>query len=83
MHSVTDVVFNHSQIELVFHGLDTIANITLNNYDLLPSPNNMFVRYRYNVRDKLKTVDISEHRIVWCNNYHIHETYLNELFTDR
>lgn len=56
--SVADELLNHSQVLLVFHGLDTIADISLNNHELTPSPQNMFVRYRYDVRDKLITVFI-------------------------
>lgn len=56
--SVADALFNHSQIVLVFHGLDTIAKIILNDQQLLMNPNNMFVRYRYSVRDKLIRVRI-------------------------
>lgn len=58
MQLVTEELLNHSQILLVFHGIDTIANITMNSQELLPNSNNMFVRYRYNVRDKLITVFI-------------------------
>lgn len=56
---VAEEIFNHAQAVLVFHGLDTIATITLNNHKLLPNPNNMFVRYQYDVRNKLITVFIS------------------------
>lgn len=53
---VDKINFNRSNILLVFHGLDTIATIVLNGNELSPKPNNMFVRYRYNVKDILKTV---------------------------
>lgn len=56
---VAEEIFNHAQSVLVFHGLDTIATITLNNHKLLPNPNNMFVRYQYDVRNKLIRVFIS------------------------
>lgn len=61
--AVTEELLNHSQILLVFHGIDTIANISINNEQLLPNPNNMFVRYRYNIRDKLITVCIFSHNL--------------------
>lgn len=51
--------FNHSNVVLVFHGLDTIATITLNGHELSPKPNNMFIRYRYNVKDSLIKVATS------------------------
>ncbi|XP_026480283.1 beta-mannosidase-like [Ctenocephalides felis] len=41
---------------LVFHGLDTIANITLNGL-ILDMTDNMFVRYRYDVKYTLKEKD--------------------------
>lgn len=41
---------------LTFHGIDTIATIELNGVKLSPNPNNMFIRYRYNVKDILVQV---------------------------
>lgn len=41
---------------LVLHGIDTVAEVTLNGHKLSPSPSNMFVRYRYNVKRLLKKV---------------------------
>lgn len=53
LRAVTDALFNHSCVLLVCHGLDTVATITLNDFELHPKPNNMFVRYRYDVKSKL------------------------------
>lgn len=39
-------------VVITFHGLDTLATITLNN-ETLGSTKNMFVRYRFDVRDLL------------------------------
>lgn len=53
MNTVSDALFNHSSVLLVCHGLDTTAKVTLNGEELLPKPSNMFVRYRYDVKNKL------------------------------
>lgn len=47
---------NYGRKVLVFHGIDTVANIVLNGQSLLPNPNNMFVRYEYDVNDIVKQV---------------------------
>jgi hypothetical protein len=46
---------DHQTILLVFHGLDTIAEIFLNNQQL-GSANNMFIRYRFDVKSRLVQV---------------------------
>lgn len=46
-------VLSREYIWLVFHGLDTVATITLNK-QTLGDVNNMFVRYRYDVKAILK-----------------------------
>lgn len=53
---------------LVFHGIDTIAEATLNGRKLVPSPSNMFVRYCYDVKRLLKKVIhvIDEMYCVYC-----------------
>ena len=44
---------NQPGVFLVFHGVDTIAQISLNGF-FLGETDNMFVRYRFNVRNLLK-----------------------------
>jgi len=44
----------HENILLRFNGLDTIAEVTLNG-ELIGSVNNMFVRYDYEVKSKLRS----------------------------
>jgi beta-mannosidase len=51
---VPDDFLKHSFIILTFDGIDTIANITLNN-QLLGQTQNMFTRHSYNVRKLLKS----------------------------
>lgn len=51
--SVNDEVLSRDNIWLVFHGLDTVGKIYLNN-QTLGEVNNMFVRYRYDVKSLLK-----------------------------
>lgn len=46
-------MFNQKQIFLTAHGLDTIGNVTLNGH-LLGPVENMFVRYKWNVKKLLK-----------------------------
>lgn len=46
-------VINQPGVFLVLHGVDTVAEIELNGV-LLGETDNMFVRYRYNVRYLLK-----------------------------
>ncbi|KAH9422748.1 hypothetical protein DERP_003428 [Dermatophagoides pteronyssinus] len=46
-------LLNYDQIYLTCHGLDTIANITLNGYQL-DSVDNQFVRYRFPIKNLLK-----------------------------
>lgn len=45
----------HSTVVLTFHGLDTLAEIYLNDVHI-GTANNMFVRYRFNIRDNLVNV---------------------------
>lgn len=56
VNTVSDALFNHSSVLLACHGLDTTAKVTLNGEELLPKPSNMFIRYRYDVKNKLITV---------------------------
>lgn len=49
---VTKEEITHQQVLLVFHGLDTLADIYLNK-QLLGSTDNMFVRYRFNVKKEM------------------------------
>ncbi len=51
--SVEPSFLEHKNIILRFHGLDTIAEVILNN-ELIGSVNNMFVRYDYEVKSILK-----------------------------
>lgn len=43
----------YSAVDLVFYGVDTVADILLNGSPL-GTTDNMFVRYKYNVKDILK-----------------------------
>ena len=47
-------LLTYDQIYLTCHGLDTIANVTLNGYQL-GSVDNQFIRYRFLVKNLLKT----------------------------
>jgi beta-mannosidase len=51
--SVEPSFLEHKSILIRFHGLDTIAEVTLNG-ELIGSANNMFVRYDYDVKSKLR-----------------------------
>jgi beta-mannosidase len=51
--SIEPSFLEHKNILLRFHGLDTIAEVTLNG-ELIGSTNNMFVRYDYEVKSKLR-----------------------------
>ncbi|XP_026676386.1 beta-mannosidase-like [Diaphorina citri] len=53
---------------LVFHGVDTIATIYLNDKEL-GKTDNMFVRYRFDVKDKLQMSShaVLSYLIVWYN----------------
>lgn len=55
-HISTDIYQN--ECVLVFHGIDTIATIRLNDHELIPAPHNMFVRYRYDVSQLLQKVRV-------------------------
>ena len=46
----------HKHILLRFNGLDTIAEVTLNG-EIIGSVNNMFVRYDFEVKSKLKLLE--------------------------
>ncbi|KAG5679138.1 hypothetical protein PVAND_008730 [Polypedilum vanderplanki] len=50
--NMTQEDLNHTTMILVFHGLDTITEIFLNDV-LLGSTNNMFIRYRFDVKNHL------------------------------
>lgn len=49
---VTKEELTHDQALLVFHGLDTLADIYLNE-QLLGSTDNMFLRYRFDVKNEM------------------------------
>lgn len=49
---VTKDELTHSRVLMTFHGLDTLADIYLNN-QLLGSTDNMFVRYRFDVKKEM------------------------------
>ncbi|MCK4287121.1 MAG: glycoside hydrolase family 2 protein, partial [Candidatus Lokiarchaeota archaeon] len=51
--SVEPSFLEHKNILLRFHGLDTIAEVILNG-ELIGSANNMFIRYDYDVKPKLR-----------------------------
>jgi beta-mannosidase len=53
--NMTSDDLDHNTILLVFHGLDTISEIFLNN-ESLGSTDNMFIRYRYDVKNRLVQV---------------------------
>ncbi|RZF43060.1 hypothetical protein LSTR_LSTR001238 [Laodelphax striatellus] len=50
---VNDNILAKKSVWIVFHGLDTVAVIFLNNV-FIGNVNNMFVRYRFNVKNHLK-----------------------------
>lgn len=57
MISLVDAaVLNQPGVFLVLHGVDTVAEIRLNGL-LLGETDNMFIRYRFNVRNLLKVGD--------------------------
>lgn len=56
MDVVDPTVTNKLGVFLVLHGVDTIAQIHLNGI-FLGETDNMFVRYRFNVRNLLKVND--------------------------
>lgn len=51
--SVPDNVTSYSSVDLVFYGIDTVADVQLNGLRL-GQTDNMFVRYKYNVKTILK-----------------------------
>ncbi|KZS12421.1 Beta-mannosidase [Daphnia magna] len=51
---VPATVASYSAVDLVFYGVDTVADIELNKSPL-GTTNNMFVRYKYDVKNILKT----------------------------
>ena len=53
---ISSDVLKRDNLELVFEGLDTYANVFLNEQPILDS-DNMFRRWRVNVKDKLKPGD--------------------------
>ncbi|XP_012272143.1 beta-mannosidase [Orussus abietinus] len=50
---VDESLLNTSNIDLVFHGLDTFANVSMNG-KFLGISSNMFLRYTFNVKDYIK-----------------------------
>nr|CAD7426538.1 unnamed protein product [Timema monikensis] len=54
--NVTDDILQKKDAYLVFHGLDTVADIFLNG-ELLGSTDNMFLRYQFPVTDLLKSTE--------------------------
>lgn len=46
-------VLTETAVDLVFYGVDTVADIYLND-ELIGSTKNMFIRYKYNVKSCLK-----------------------------
>ncbi|KAH8369201.1 hypothetical protein KR009_003852 [Drosophila setifemur] len=55
-----DVIhYRNSHINLTFHGIDTVAEIRLN-HQLLGRPDNMFVRYSYEVSSLLERENVLE-----------------------
>ncbi|EFX88257.1 hypothetical protein DAPPUDRAFT_311672 [Daphnia pulex] len=55
-------VASYSAVDLVFYGVDTVADIELNGSPL-GATNNMFIRYKYNIKDFLKT-DVSNELLI-------------------
>lgn len=53
--SVDEILLNHTNINLVFEGLDTFATIFVNDI-LIGSSENMFVRYIFDVKKNLKVL---------------------------
>lgn len=53
--NITDKEIDHEFIILTFHGVDTFAEIYLND-EFLGETNNMFLRYQYEVKDILVEV---------------------------
>ncbi|KAM7315502.1 beta-mannosidase-like [Ixodes scapularis] len=51
---LSEEVLSHRRILLVAHGIDTIANVYVNDI-LLGSTENMFVRYRFDIKPHVKT----------------------------
>ncbi|XP_035449572.2 beta-mannosidase [Spodoptera frugiperda] len=49
-----EVILNSSVVHLVFEGVDTAAFISVNDDTPIGSVNNMFVRYVFDIKDKLK-----------------------------
>lgn len=52
---LVDDSFVTQPVFLVLHGVDTVADVTLNGYHL-GSTDNMFVRYRFDVRNILQVI---------------------------
>ena len=63
------IVSQRAGVFLIFHGIDTVADLFLNGI-YLASTDNMFVRYRINVRYLLK-VRKKERIIEWCQCHSI------------
>lgn len=53
MIPVPNNVTTYSSADLVFHGIDTVADVRLNGL-VLGQTDNMFVRYKYNVKNILR-----------------------------
>lgn len=55
--TMTKEDLNHEFVVLTFHGLDTLATVKLNDIEL-GDTNNMFVRYRFDVKSHLVEVTL-------------------------
>lgn len=53
MLTVTQDLLNHNGVYLVLHGVDTVSSIYINNV-LVGTTNNMFVRYKFNIKNVLR-----------------------------
>ena len=52
---MSDNFLKARKIVLVFHGIDTFANVSLNNH-ILGETSNMFLRYIFDVTDFIKVI---------------------------
>lgn len=53
--NVTEQDLQHKFVVLTFNGLDTVAEISVND-EVIGNVNNMFIRYRFDVKDNLIAV---------------------------
>ena len=56
--AATSELLAESKVVLVFNGLDTVAQVFVND-ELVGSSDNMFVRYIFDIKDKLKVLQAS------------------------